>query len=178
MTFPNGQFGGNRRPPVAPEPPEGDQFPVAGEPPPDREAAVPLATTDLRTNPTALEPAPPGDVDEKPSDIDEKPSDGADKAAENVTAAAKPKRGRGRGAGKAKMAKPEATKILVVKRDGQTIAHSDAVVIVDLDDASEDDTDPAGLINLLRSLREVPDDSFRREVVDAVKDLIEAKALQ
>lgn len=92
-------------------------------------------------------------------------------AADDKAKAAKPKR-------KAAPRKAAATKALVVLREGRVhYADTEAVVVVDLDEAANPDTDVHDVLDRLTELRDAVEGPGRAEAVRALTELIQEKAL-
>jgi hypothetical protein len=87
------------------------------------------------------------------------------------------------GGGKAKKrkaapkAKTAGTKSLVVFRDGKVHYADETVVVLDLDDAANPDTDVHDVVDKLSELRDAAESPGRAEAVSLVAELIQAKAL-
>lgn len=93
-----------------------------------------------------------------------------------------PRRGRGGKAerkprARSKAASDEPEHILVVVDGGQVRVSNPNLVVIDLDDARNDDTDPVALLDLMRQLRGVPNDELYADAVGAIQSVIAEKIL-
>ena len=68
-------------------------------------------------------------------------------------------------------------RILVVVCGGQVQHTNPNLVVIDLDEARDPDTDPVALLDLMRQLRDVPYDELRSDTVTAIQSFIEEKIL-
>jgi len=109
-------------------------------------------------------PKPDAETEEKEI-VDEKEEKDEKKSA------AKPKR-------KSAPRKSAATKTLVVLREGRVqYADAEAVLVVDLDEASSPDTDVHDVLDRLTELRDAVESPGKTDAVKALTDLIQEKAL-
>lgn len=112
------------------------------------------------------EPAESGEV------VEEKPEKEDKDEKEDKKAAAKPKRK------SAPRKAAGASKTLVVLKEGRVqYADTDAVVVVDLDEAASPDTDVHDVLDRLTELREAAESPAKADAVRALTDLIQEKAL-
>lgn len=94
--------------------------------------------------------------------------------------AAAPESNSGKAAKKRKSApkaKTAGTKSLVVFRDGKVHYADETVVVLDLDDAANPDTDVHDVVDKLSELRDAIESPGRAEAVSLVAELIQTKAL-
>lgn len=115
------------------------------------------------------EPVESGEVVEV---VEEKPEKEDKDEKEDKKAAAKPKRK------SAPRKAAGASKTLVVLKEGRVqYADTDAVVVVDLDEAASPDTDVHDVLDRLTELREAAESPAKADAVRALTDLIQEKAL-
>ena len=69
------------------------------------------------------------------------------------------------------------TKSLVVWREGRLYYADDSVLVVDLDEAASPDTDVHDVVDRLTELRDAVDSAGRTEIVAALGEIIQEKAL-
>lgn len=99
------------------------------------------------------------------------------RSAEPEPAAAESGGGRAKKRKAAPKAKTAGTKSLVVFRDGKVHYADETVVVLDLDDAANPDTDVHDVVDKLAELRDAAESPGRSEAVSLVAELIQAKAL-
>jgi hypothetical protein len=162
----------------APAMPQNQDQEVPGEVvdiPQQQDAEAPVRTEQEVPADAAAETEPVGEVDGEKDDKDEKDDKGEKDEREDKDekkAAAKPKR---------KSAPRKAaggTKTLVVLKEGRIqYADAEAVVVVDLDEAASPDTDVHDVLDRLTELRDAAESPAKAEVVRALTEVIQEKAL-
>lgn len=111
------------------------------------------------------------EVTEEKEIVEEKDEKEEKEDKDEKKSAAKPKR-------KSAPRKAAATKTLVVLKEGRVqYADTEAVLVVDLDEASSPDTDVHDVLDRLTELRDAVESPGKTDAVKALTDLIQEKAL-
>lgn len=120
----------------------------------------------------AVQPPEPEDKPEPDAkdEKDEKPGKGTARRGRANKGDRKPR-------SRSKSASADTERILVVVCGGQVQHTNPNLVVIDLDEARDPDTDPVALLDLMRQLRDVPYDELRSDTVTAIQSFIEEKIL-